>query len=187
MQQIIIAAKEVKLLGYANTRFIGFYGCINRIVQHFDDLKTFFNNEIDTPDSLKHFFDKPLAKLLLIFVRDQCEYFESLIKSLEGEHVSGYEAAQKIFSLCSSIRQLMEVKFTSLEFQEELDNISEELPFNDTVLEKVGKRNVSKEICVDTQYIDDMVQRFQGKIFQVHLSIPLLYSSTSVYQYFISI
>lgn len=116
LQEIINADDELKLLGYANTRFIGFYRCIDRILNNFDALKEFFDTEKDTPVALRRFFDHLLSKLLLIFVRDQCSYFESVIRSLEGTHVSGYEAAQTVFSFCSSIHERMDEKFTSLEF-----------------------------------------------------------------------
>lgn len=154
---------ELKLLGYANTRFIGFRGCIDRIIKNFDILKTFFENETDAPNSVNRFFDHQLAKLILIFVRDQCEYFESVVRSTEGTHVCGYEAAQTIFSFCASIRQRMDEKFTSIDFQEELKKNSKDFPFTDTVLNKVGKRNVAEEIHIDSQYIDDMIHRFQSK------------------------
>lgn len=81
---------------------------------------------------------------------------------MEGSHVSGYEAAQAVFSLCSSIRERMNEKFTSLEFQQEMTNILEVLPFTDTVLKKVGKRSVHEEVTVDVDYIEEMVQRFQS-------------------------
>lgn len=158
---------ELKLLGYAKTRFIGFKGCIDRIIDNFDTLKTFFANETDAPISINRFFDHQLSKLILIFVRDQCEYFESVIRSLEGAHVCGYEAAQTILSFCTSIRQRMDEKFTSMEFQEELKKISKGFPFTDTVLKKVRNRNVAEEIRIDSKYIDDMVYRFQGNFSKI--------------------
>lgn len=163
LQRLIEADDELKLLGYANTRFIAFHGCIDRIIKNFDVIKEFFDTGEDTPAALSRFFGHQLSKLLLIFVRDQCAYFESAIRSIEGTHVSGYEAAQTINSFCASIHERMEEKFTSLEFQNELTNIFEELPFTDTVLKKVGKRNVHEEIEVDLTFIDEMVERFQSK------------------------
>lgn len=165
LQRLINGNDDVQLLGYSNTRFIGFGGCTDRIIENFVALQTYFETETDVPVALSRFFDHPLAKLLLIFVRDQCKYFESLIRSLEGTHVSGYEAAQKIFNFCASIRQRMEEKFTSIHFQRELDNLEERhLPFTDTILKKVGKRNVAEQIRIDTEYIEEMVQRFQSNV-----------------------
>lgn len=131
LQRLIDADEQLKLLGYANIRFIAFHGCTDRIIKHFDALKTFFDAEKDTPIALGRFFDHQLAKVLLIFVRDQCAYFESVIRSLEGSDVSGYEAAQTIFPFCASIHERIDEKFTSLEFQREMTNIMESLPFTD--------------------------------------------------------
>lgn len=108
------------------------------------------------------FFDHQLAKLLLIFVRDQCKYFETAIRRMEGSHVSAYEAAQSVFSLCSSIRERMEEKFTSFEFQHEMVNVAEGLPFTDTVLKKNGKRVIHEQVTVNEEYIDEIIQRFQS-------------------------
>lgn len=151
------------MLGYASTRFIGFKGCIERIIENFDGLKTFFDTEKKAPVDLCRFFDHPLSKLLLIFVRDQCEYFELAVRSLEGSHVSAYEAAKTVFALSSSIREKISERFTSLEFNREQSLISERLPFNDTVLVKDGTKTKNIEVYVDEQYVDDMVHRFQGK------------------------
>lgn len=174
LQQLIdLDEAELKLLGYSSTRFIGLRGCIDRIIKNFDVLKYFFGKETDAPDSVNRFFDHPLAKLLLIFVRDQCEYFESVIRSLEGMHVSGYEAAETIFSFCTSIRERMDEKFTSMDFQKELKTVSKDFPLTDTVLKKVNKRNVAETICINTEYIDDMVHCFQGN-FSKRLLHPCL-------------
>lgn len=52
-------ADEVRLLGFSNTRFVGFKNCIQRIIDHFDLLKAFFlNDEIDdAPLSLIQFLN----------------------------------------------------------------------------------------------------------------------------------
>lgn len=89
-------------------------------------------------------------------------FFEDVIRSIEGTDVSGYEAAQKVMGLCASIRKRMDEKFASIEFQAEEVNIAEYMPFEDTILKRVGKRNVAEEIVVDNEYIDAMVERFRG-------------------------
>ncbi|XP_055307724.1 uncharacterized protein LOC129571876 [Sitodiplosis mosellana] len=162
LQHLINADEYMKLLGYANTRFIGFHGCIDRIIKNFDALKTFFDTEKETPVALGRFFDHHLSKLLLVFVRDQCEYFEAVIRSLEGSHVSGYEAARTIFSFCTSIRERMDENFTSLQFQQELTTIIDSLPFTDTILKKANKRSIHEEVFVDVEYIDEIVRKFQN-------------------------
>lgn len=152
----------MKLLGYANTRFLAFRKCIDRIIENFDALEAFFQSEKNAPIALVRFFEHQLARLLLIFVRDQCRFFESAIGAMEGSHVSGYEASQIIFALSESIRERMNEGYNSVFFERELSRITELLPFTDTVLTKVGNRTQHTEIHVDEEYIEEMVQRFQS-------------------------
>lgn len=80
------------LLGYGNTRFSAFRGCIDRIISQFDALKIYFTQSDDSDSELYDFFSYPASKLVLIFVRDQCALFEVAIKKIEGNEVTGFAA-----------------------------------------------------------------------------------------------
>lgn len=153
------ADDEIKLLGYASTRFLGLKKCTDRIFEHFDVLKIFFLAETDAPIALLNFFEHPLSKLLLVFIRDECSHFEHHIRCMESAHVSGYEAAKSVSSLIESIRLRKEEHFTSFDFQREMDNLEENLPF--TV--SVGKQSRRIDVLVDEQYIKEMIERFYGE------------------------
>lgn len=79
-------------------------------------------------------------------------------------HVSGYEAAKSIFSLMESIRVRKEEKFVSMEFEQELANLHERLPFIDSVQVKVGKQTRREEIEIDVAYVEGMVHHFHGNV-----------------------
>lgn len=179
-----LANDDLKLLGYANTRFLAFRKWIDRIIDNFDVLQTFFENERDALITLVRFFDHQLAKLMLIFVRDQCRYFESAIGAMEGSHISGYEACQAIFTLCKSIQERINVGFKSLFLERELPLISESFPFTDTVLIKVGKRSQHQEVHVDEQYIEEMIQRFQSNFFQTNQIFVHMSKECTVHSHF---
>lgn len=60
-----------QLLGYGKTRFLALRSCIDSIIRIFNGLKEFFHNSPVVPKVLKEFFENPMAKFWLIFVRDQ--------------------------------------------------------------------------------------------------------------------
>lgn len=154
------AASEIKLLGYANTRFLGLQKCTSRIIENFDSLKQYFTTEDDAPNSLVNFFEHPISKLMLIFIRDECALFENAIRKFESTQITGYETARAIYTLMDEIRNRKDEKFMSFEFQQELDKLVDgnKIPFEDSV--KTRGRLV--EVTVDEQYIEEMTQRFYG-------------------------
>lgn len=158
------AAEEIKLLGYTNTRFLGFQKCITRIVDNFDLLKEFFTSADDAPITLANFFEHPLAKWLLIFIHDECTPFENTIRKIEFSDISGYESAKAIYSLIDQIRNRKDERFMSYNCREELAAIvdAKKLPFVDSILVKNGRRSQRVEVTVDEQYIKSMTQRFYG-------------------------
>lgn len=68
------------LLGYANTRFLALAPAVNRILELFDPLKTYFQEFHGTPKILKSFFASPLSRLVLLFIKEQvnidCSFFK---------------------------------------------------------------------------------------------------------------
>lgn len=60
-----------QLLGYAKTRFLALGPAIGRILQIYDPLKIYFMQLKDCPEKIKTFFESPLSKLILLFVKDQ--------------------------------------------------------------------------------------------------------------------
>lgn len=155
---------DIKLLGYSNTRFIGLKNCIGRILQYFDLLKDFFLNdeEDDAPIQLIRFFGHELAKVLLIFVYDQCKQFEKSIKQMEGSNVSGFEAAKQMKLLVQEIQSRRDEKFESLDLQQEMANLVDQLPFSDTITTKKNKKAEQTEVLIDLPYLQGMFQRFHG-------------------------
>lgn len=162
LQQLFSGDDEVKLLGYSNTRFIGFKNCIDRIIENFSLLKTFFEGEKDAPIKVLQFFDHQLSKLLLIFVRDQCCLFESAIKSIEGKDVTGFEAAKSVMWLLNQIESRQEEKYASFDFQREMDKVTPQLPFTETILVKKDKGTQNQQIEVNELYLEEIFSRFYG-------------------------
>lgn len=60
-----------QVLGYANTRFLALAPAVGRLAELFDPLKTYFLELHKCPKVLEDFFKSPIAKLLLLFIKDQ--------------------------------------------------------------------------------------------------------------------
>lgn len=60
-----------QLLGYAKTRFLALGPAIGRLLQVYDPLRIYFMQLNDCPVKIRTFFESPLSKLLLLFVKDQ--------------------------------------------------------------------------------------------------------------------
>lgn len=60
-----------KVLGYCKTRFLDLLPAVESILRIFDPLKQYFLEDRSSPNSLKTFFKDPMAKIWLIFLRDQ--------------------------------------------------------------------------------------------------------------------
>lgn len=63
-----------KLLGYSKTRFLALLSAVDSILRIFDGLKAYFLESGSSPAVLKQFFEDPMAKVWLIFIRDQVSY-----------------------------------------------------------------------------------------------------------------
>lgn len=60
-----------RLLGYSKTRFLALKGAIESIIKNFAALKAYFQQLSKCPKILVDFFNSPLSKLWLYFIRDQ--------------------------------------------------------------------------------------------------------------------
>lgn len=147
-----------------------------------------FEDEKEAPLLILKFFDHQLAKLLLIFVRDQCQLFENTIKSVEGDRISAYEAGKSIQSLLSQIEVRRDENFSSTDFQRELDEVELMLPYEDTIVVKRGRSFINEIVMVDKLYLGDMFHRFHGNnLFCIYFSLrfySVLCSFENIYLFF---
>lgn len=68
-----------KLLGYSKTRFLGLLSAVDAILRIFDGLKEYFLSDSSSPKLLRDFFEEPMAKIWLLFLRDQVRNYFALI------------------------------------------------------------------------------------------------------------
>lgn len=66
-----VGTEYQRLNGYSKTRFLALFSSVESILRIFDGLKEYFLTDSSSPASLKSFFEDPMAKIWLLFLRDQ--------------------------------------------------------------------------------------------------------------------
>lgn len=78
-----VAIEYKKVLGYIKTRFLDLLKAVDSILRIFDALKKYFFEDPSSPKAMKEFFQNPMARIWLLFLRDQvCSLFFVSSKSL---------------------------------------------------------------------------------------------------------
>lgn len=70
-----VGTEYQRLNGYSKTRFLALFSSIESILRIFDGLKEYFLTDSSSPKSLKTFFEDPMSKIWLLFLRDQVRIF----------------------------------------------------------------------------------------------------------------
>lgn len=151
-----------QLKSYGATRFVAMKTCLQTILKLFDALVEYFeNNPKELPVTLKRFFDDPLCRFLLQFLRDACDNFETTILNVEGDKVCGVEAICKALQLKNLLDSQLETQFLTISTTEELNKAIEKETANGKILEK-------KTI------LETIVCPFYGKVFELSsLDFPI--------------
>lgn len=139
-----------KLKSYGKTRFIGMKNCLQAIIDIFDALKMYFE-ENQPPILLKNFFNDPLCRFLLLFLRDACEIFELTIIKIEGDKISGIQAVESVHKLKKLLERNLNSEFLSIATENELHDVVTKSRINKT--KKVTKTNT----------IEGIITPFYGK------------------------
>lgn len=126
-----------QLKSYGGTRFVAMRSCLVTIIKLYDALVEYFEEDKNNyPVILKKFFEDPLARFLLQFLRDACDNFESTILSIEGDKVCGVEALSKALKLKALLEHQLETDFLTISAIDELDKAIKKETANGKVLTK---------------------------------------------------
>lgn len=81
------------ILGHCNVRWLSMLPALERILQMYAPLKSFFLSEEKSPVVLRKFFEDPFTELWLAFVHGNLGIFNGAIKTLEGQNRCAVESA----------------------------------------------------------------------------------------------
>ena len=88
-----------RILQHGNTRFLSLLPALQRILEMFEGLKSYFNSQEGFPTLIKKCFEEPTHELYLIFVHGQLKYFNETILKLEKENASAVNVASVLSEL----------------------------------------------------------------------------------------
>lgn len=67
----LVGVEFQNVLGHSKTRFLSLLSAVESILRIYDALQAYFLEDPSSPNSLKMFFREPMAKIWLLFARDQ--------------------------------------------------------------------------------------------------------------------
>lgn len=81
------------LLGYSKVRWLVLTPAIERVLQLFEPLRSYFLSLDKCPKILESFFNYELSEILVRFVHNQASIFHKTIQKIEGEQISATEVS----------------------------------------------------------------------------------------------
>ena len=100
-----------RILQHGNIRFLSLLPALQRILEMFEGLKSYFNSQEGCPTLIKKCFEEPTQELYLIFVHGQLKYFNETILKLEKENASAVDVAHVLSELTLNLVEKKEINF----------------------------------------------------------------------------
>lgn len=117
-----------KLLGYSKVRWLALTPAIERVLQLFEPLRSYFLSLEKYPKILESFFNNELSEILMYFVHNQASIFHKTIKKIEGENISATEVSLILNDFVLQYKSRYEENFVPLLIKRKLSNLEESNP-----------------------------------------------------------
>ena len=88
-----------RILQHGNTRLFSLLPALQRMLEMFEGLRSYFNSQEGCPTLIKNCFQEPTQELHLRFVHGQLKYFNETILKLESENASTVDVAHVLSEL----------------------------------------------------------------------------------------
>ncbi|CAH0563113.1 unnamed protein product [Brassicogethes aeneus] len=112
-----------KLLGYSKTRWLAMMPAIERILQLFSPLKSYFLTEEKCPRILSNFFEDDTSELWLQFLHNEAAVFHSAVNSIEGDNISITEVSDRIANLKLKYNERLQAGYIPLTIRNEVSRL----------------------------------------------------------------
>lgn len=113
------------ILGYCNVRWLSMLPALERVLQMYAPLKSFFLSEENSPVVLRRFFEDPFTELWLAFVHGNLGIFNEAIKTLESQDRCAVESAAILRSLKTKLTARRDDHFLPVMVRVPLRNLEE--------------------------------------------------------------
>lgn len=107
-----------KLLYHSKTRWLSLFPCINRILEIYDGLQSFFLSDGSSPAAIKKFFENRLNEAYFWFLHSLMYVFHENIKLIEREDNSVLEVLECLENVRICLKQRIEEQFLPLKVKQ---------------------------------------------------------------------
>lgn len=99
------------LLSHSRTRWLSLMPAVERILQLWEPLKSFFHDQEKAPKILVEFFKKPVSEAYLWFLHSQLSLFQRRIKTIETSNISIVEVKHLLNETSKDLKEREESHF----------------------------------------------------------------------------
>lgn len=115
-----------ELLYHSKTRWLSLFPSINRILQMFPALKSYFLSQDQVPKVLMRFFENDFSEPFLLFVHSLMSTFHYNLEKIENESNSICEIINIIENIMMNLKERTGAKFISLAVKDHMRRLREE-------------------------------------------------------------
>lgn len=94
-----------RILQHGNTRFLSLLPALERILNIFEGLKSYFNSQEQCPAIIKRYFEEPSQEVYLRFVHGQLNLFSKTTLKMERQNISATEVANELDLLKMNVKE----------------------------------------------------------------------------------
>lgn len=106
------------LLYHSKTRWLSLFPAINRILQMYPSLKSFFLSEKQPPKAIKSFFENDFSEIYLWFIHSLMYIFHKKMELIEAEKNSIIEVTYILDTIMNILQERYDAKFIPLKVKE---------------------------------------------------------------------
>lgn len=117
-----------KVMQHGSTRFLSLLPAIERILQIFDGLKSYFLSEENCPTAIKKFFEADEGEMYFWFVHGQLSLFNKVTLQMEKTRISATEVSLEMNSFKTNLQERLEKQFIPQGAKNILAKIEKENP-----------------------------------------------------------
>lgn len=113
-----VEAEYRPMLHHSKTRWFSLLPCVQRFLEVYDALKSYFLCDENLPTALRMFFEKPINEAYMWFMHSVMAQFHFKIMSVEREHNSVFEMMHHIEKLKKEMAFRIKEKFLPLKVKQ---------------------------------------------------------------------
>ncbi|KAL4101263.1 hypothetical protein QTP88_021283 [Uroleucon formosanum] len=171
-----------ELLYHSKTRWLSLFPAINRILQMFPALKSYFVSQDQTPRALLNFFENDFSEPFLLFVHSLMSTFHNSLEKIENESNSICEIINIVENILTSLKCRTTEKFIPLAVKARIKHLRENG-------EEIARDNfIGHCLCIyssTTSYLEKWTMSLmQFKVFKwmdIQKSAPIDYNEVEEY------